>query len=906
MKRKIISIILTVMLTFGTLAFEPGYTLTASAAEQGESFITMPVNGFNSANTGTAENKTVRISGDATLDGKGGVMIVSNAGNKAGGVFFTQPISQGSGFSTSFKIHMGASKTGPADGFTFVIANATNQVGANGQGIGYSGITKSIAIEYDTYDNKSKGSTGNVPHIWYGNNGTMDTNDAKTSVIFEKNSSGVSAKRNATNYTVYGWAEFKAETNKLSVTFSSSATRPTNPSIIIQDGSSDSEVTSGGTMTITRKNFKPGNPSSPYYIGNQYYMGFTAATGGYYQEVTLQGFSAYGEYVENTGASKSITINGKEVEIGSGLDLPSITPPSAPSGDGRFQGIYSEPNGGGEQYYDSNGNGVHANDLEDGQVLYPYFSYSIKLKNQGVSDTTLPATDNAQLPATVPVPVRDGYVFVGYYDDITSEAECYYNGSGARQKGDIWRAANGPTALYAKWSRGDAAVTVNLNGGTWSAAPDDFAGSGSNYSVTLAGGTVVVLPQPTKENAFFAGWSVTGTGGSVSANGRTLTAIGGTVTLTARWTIPGTAFVNKTGEAIKDKNDDNTASELASAFESKNLATDPENGIVAADLAAENVTLTLVVDNVGEETSGVSAINTLARKIGGADVLGRLKFYDIYVEKNVDDVKSRLKEIPETVTVSIPLTGNLAGALSYVLYHYHDGEVRLLTDDNSNEEYFEVIGGEMLIHVRRFSEFGILPNGRTIGPDSESELAEDPMNGDHEPGIDVQGKVCEGELGKVYKLDIAWGAMKFEYSVGREWDPETHDYTGDKINDWIPTVDSQCYTGGNNQITVYNHSNDGVELTFTVGDIVTYLDGVEIKVFKSNADEGSPAVDMPLERVAFNGDQVAPSEDVFVRLLGSPSNVQDFLDAQTGSNWNKVAVITVTIVPSHGEITPLN
>lgn len=892
MKKKILSVTLALVLTLAAFAFEPGFTMTAFAAETSGTFISMPAGGFNSSNTGTGANKTVRISGHAALDGNGGVAIVPNAGNKAGGVFFTQPIQQGSGFSTSFKIRMGAKGgMGTGDGFCFIIANGTNQVGAIGSGIGYSGITKSIAIEYDTYDNNSGGSSGSTPHIWFGNNGVMDTKDTKKTVLFE----GSNAKRNAVNYDVYGWAEYDADKNTLAVTFSSTSARPSKPTILIQSGANDKEESSGGTLTVTRKDFDPSSPSSPYYIGSQYYMGFTSATGGAYQQVTLQSFTAYGEYVESTGDSKIVNINGKEVDIGDSLDLPKITPPNPPSGtDGVFQGMYDED---GVQYYDENGNGVHANDLDEGDVLYARFAYTIRLKNQGVADSTMSAEDGAPLPAAVPVPVRDGYTFAGYWDAITGDKTQYYNANGSRTQDGDWYAASGPSTLYATWTKGNATVTVDLGGGTWT-KPEAFEGSGP---YTVPGGAIVTLPVPAKADEIFGGWTVTGDGGYVAANGRTFTAIGGTVTLTAAWRTPATAFEDRTGEG----NITGDAANLAEAYKPQNLAADPEMGVTAADLESGAVKLTLYVDDVSDG-AGVDAINAMAARIGGDETLRRMKYYDIYVEKEVDSVTIRLKEIPEIVTVRLPVSG----ASSYIIYHYHDGAVRTLTDDKTAEEYFEIEGSEMLIHVRRFSEFGILPNGRTIGPVGEAGLADDPMNGDNEPGMDVQGKVSEGTLSGNYKIDIAWGSMKFEFSVGKEWNPDTHEYSGAVINEWIPTVDSTCYLGGNNQITTYNHSNDAVTLDFTVGSTAAYLDGVDIKIFTANTDAGSPALGVPLDRVAYSGDPIAPSEDVFVRLLGSPNDVEAFIDAQAGgvnfTGWNKVAMITVTITPVRGTLTPVN
>ena len=60
---------------------------------------------------------------------------------------------------------------------------------------------------------------------------------------------------------------------------------------------------------------------------------------------------------------------------------------------------------------------------------------------------------------------------------------------------------------------------------------------------------------------------------------------------------------------------------------------------------------------------------------------------------------------------------------------------------------------------------------------------------------------------KVYKVDIEWGAMTFEYVTGK-WDTELHAYSGE--GSWSAgSVD-----GVNNKITLTNHSNGSVDANF--------------------------------------------------------------------------------------------
>ena len=74
--------------------------------------------------------------------------------------------------------------------------------------------------------------------------------------------------------------------------------------------------------------------------------------------------------------------------------------------------------------------------------------------------------------------------------------------------------------------------------------------------------------------------------------------------------------------------------------------------------------------------------------------------------------------------------------------------------------------------------------------------------------IDVQAKYVDGTVSPdVYSIDVTWDAMQFTYSTSgtREWNPETHEYTGELTNGW---------TSDGNTVTVTNHSNRDVKVTF--------------------------------------------------------------------------------------------
>lgn len=81
------------------------------------------------------------------------LQLTSNAKLQAGACWFFQKQYIQDGFETTFKFSIPQSQYG-ADGIAFVIQNeSANALGGNGGGIGYLGITQSLAVELDTWKN---------------------------------------------------------------------------------------------------------------------------------------------------------------------------------------------------------------------------------------------------------------------------------------------------------------------------------------------------------------------------------------------------------------------------------------------------------------------------------------------------------------------------------------------------------------------------------------------------------------------------------------------------------------------------------------------------------------------------------------------------------------------------------
>lgn len=144
-------------------------------------------NGFSS----TTGLTLVGNAGTTTTTDGTVLRLTSASSTQAGAAYTTTPVTLGSNatFSTQFDFRFtDPGGADPADGITFVLAASPNGLGAAGNGIGYSGVGSSIAIEFDTYNNGNPGSLGPFPaepdssnHVSIDTNGTL-TDTASTNV----------------------------------------------------------------------------------------------------------------------------------------------------------------------------------------------------------------------------------------------------------------------------------------------------------------------------------------------------------------------------------------------------------------------------------------------------------------------------------------------------------------------------------------------------------------------------------------------------------------------------------------------------------------------------------------------------------------------------------------------------
>ena len=146
-------------------------------------------------------------------------------------------------------------------------------------------------------------------------------------------------------------------------------------------------------------------------------------------------------------------------------------------------------------------------------------------------------------------------------------------------------------------------------------------------------------------------------------------------------------------------------------------------------------------------------------------------------------------------------------------------------------------------------------------------FAENSVTSDSGTTIDISATFKAGSTAEdVISVDIAWGAMEFEFSEGVDgvWDPTTHQYAGATESSW---------SASGNEITITNHSNVGIRAAFSYTAAVQTVSGT----FSGNA--------LTLATAVGTARDAAPSGSVALTLGGS-------LTAETAG---KVGTVTISI-----------
>ena len=198
-----------------------------------------------------------------------------------------------------------------------------------------------------------------------------------------------------------------------------------------------------------------------------------------------------------------------------------------------FRGYYYQENGQGTQYYDEGMVSVHNWDREYDATLYAYytpseFTISFDFNGGECSQNQITATYLEKLPDLSVIPVRAGYIFLGYFDAKNNGTQ-YYN---ADLSHDLnWNKMTG-AVLYADWQAIAYQVKFDGNNAT--------SGSMSNEAF------VYDISKNLTANAFarvgysFVNWNTKADGSGVSyTNNQSVKNIssvdGDIITLYAQW-----------------------------------------------------------------------------------------------------------------------------------------------------------------------------------------------------------------------------------------------------------------------------------------------------------------------------------------------------------------------------------
>ncbi len=145
---------------------------------------------------------------------------------QSGSAFSTTPVtlSSNASFSTYFQFRFtnpGGSCDGQgcgADGLTFTVQTVSNSVGGGGGGIGYAGISPSVAVEFDSWNNGAIDDFSSN-HVGINVNGNID------SVVLAQITEADLNDGNIWN----AWVDYDGTTHVLEARLSLSNTRPSAP-----------------------------------------------------------------------------------------------------------------------------------------------------------------------------------------------------------------------------------------------------------------------------------------------------------------------------------------------------------------------------------------------------------------------------------------------------------------------------------------------------------------------------------------------------------------------------------------------------------------------------------------------------------------------------------------------------
>jgi gliding motility-associated-like protein len=106
-------------------------------------------------------SQTYITNGSATQDNCNCYTLTTSTMNQSGSVWNKTKLDVTEPFDLKFNVFLGCGDSPGADGIAFILQTSANSVGRNGSGLGFAGVTPSIGIALDTYQNTMTGDVNN-------------------------------------------------------------------------------------------------------------------------------------------------------------------------------------------------------------------------------------------------------------------------------------------------------------------------------------------------------------------------------------------------------------------------------------------------------------------------------------------------------------------------------------------------------------------------------------------------------------------------------------------------------------------------------------------------------------------------------------------------------------------------
>ena len=127
-----------------------------------------------SARAGYGQNSTpYHINGNASQENCNCYTLTPDVLNQSGSVWNINKINLTQSFDYKFEVFLGCTDAGGADGIAFVLQPVSTSIGTVGGGIGYQGVSPSVGVVLDTWQNTNNNDPS-YDHITIHTNGSID------------------------------------------------------------------------------------------------------------------------------------------------------------------------------------------------------------------------------------------------------------------------------------------------------------------------------------------------------------------------------------------------------------------------------------------------------------------------------------------------------------------------------------------------------------------------------------------------------------------------------------------------------------------------------------------------------------------------------------------------------------